>query len=329
MTEGLILLFFAALVVPVQYFPPMKTLILSHDDCLLHDNGVKIAESPARVKAVLAATTDVPGTEHLPAPLASDEQILRVHDPEYWTGLIENEPEEGRVTLDWDTFMSKGSLDATRRGSGAACFAVDQILDGKAKNAFCATRPPGHHSYQQVAMGFCLSNHVAIAARHAQQIHGLERIAILDFDVHHGNGTQEIFEDSPEVLFISSHQFPLYPGTGTRDETGVGNIVNIPLAPGTDSDGFRKAWAARGFSALFSFDPELILVSAGFDAHESDPLAQLMLKEDDFAWITREVRAFADEACDGRLISVLEGGYDLDGLAASARAHVEALAHCA
>ena len=303
----------------------MKTLILSHDDCLLHDNGVKIAESPARIKAVLSAITDIPGTEHLPAPLASDEQILRVHDPEYWQGLIENEPEEGQFSLDWDTFMSRGSVDATRRGSGAACFAVDQILEGKARNAFCATRPPGHHSYQNVAMGFCLSNHVAVAARHAQQAHGLERIAVLDFDVHHGNGTQEIFEQSPEVLFVSSHQFPLYPGTGTREETGVGNIVNIPLPPGTESNAFRKAWSGTGFAALFSFNPELILISAGFDAHERDPLGQLMLQADDYAWFTREVQAFADECCDGHLVSVLEGGYDLDGLAASARAHVQTL----
>jgi acetoin utilization deacetylase AcuC-like enzyme len=304
----------------------MKTIILSHDDCLLHEPGRKIAESPARVKAVLSAIADLPGTEHLPAPLASDEQILRVHNVEYWNGLVESEPRKGRVTLDWDTFLSKGSVDATRRGSGAACFAVDQIIEGKAKNAFCAVRPPGHHSYENVAMGFCLSNHVAVAARHAQKVHGLERIAVLDFDVHHGNGTQEVFEESPEVLFVSSHQFPLYPGTGTADETGVGNIVNIPLAPGTESAEFRKAWSNRGFAALFSFNPELILISAGFDAHQRDPLGQLQLTEDDFAWFTREVREFADECCDGRLVSVLEGGYDLEGLAASARAHVEALA---
>ncbi len=303
----------------------MTTIILSHDDCLLHDNGIKNAESPARVKAVLSAVSDIPGTEQLPAPLATPEQILRVHEAEYWDSLVENEPQEGRIALDWDTFMSRGSVNATLRGSGAACFAVDQIMSGKAKNAFCAVRPPGHHSYQSVAMGFCLSNHVAIAARHAQQVHGVERIAILDFDVHHGNGTQEVFEDSPEVLFVSSHQFPLYPGTGTMDETGVGNIVNIPLAPGTESAAFRKAWSSRGFAALFSFDPELILVSAGFDAHERDPLGQLRLQEDDYAWWTREVRAFADETCDGRLVSVLEGGYDLEGLAASAQAHVRAL----
>jgi len=303
----------------------MKTIILSHDDCLLHDAGMEIAESPARVQAVLVAIDDLRGIEKLPAPLATPEQILRVHDASYWENLVEQEPDEGRVALDWDTFMSKGSLDATRRASGAACFAVDQIMEGKAKNAFCAVRPPGHHSYQGVAMGFCLSNHVAIAARHAQEVHGLERIAVLDFDVHHGNGTQEVFEQSPEVLFVSSHQFPLYPGTGTSEETGVGNIVNIPLPPGTEGAAFRKAWSARGFSALFSFNPEMILISAGFDAHERDPLGQLELTQDDYAWFTREVRAFADETCDGRLVSVLEGGYDLEGLSTSARAHVVAL----
>lgn len=303
----------------------MKTLVLSHDDCLRHDAGAEIAESPARVTAVMSALADVSGIENLPAPLASVEQVLRVHDGDYWQDLVDQEPAEGRVALDWDTFMSNGSVDATLRGSGAACFAVDQIMQGKSKNAFCAVRPPGHHSYQTKAMGFCLSNHVAIAARHAQQVHGLERIAILDFDVHHGNGTQEVFEDSPEVLFISSHQFPLYPGTGTVEETGAGNIVNIPLAPGTGGDEFRKAWSARGFSRLFSFDPEFIIVSAGFDAHERDPLGGLKLTEDDYAWFTREVRHFADEVCDGRFVSVLEGGYDLEGLAASARAHVQAL----
>jgi acetoin utilization deacetylase AcuC-like enzyme len=303
----------------------MSTIVLSHEDCLRHDAGLEVAESPARVQTVLNAIADIRGIEQLPAPLASIEQILRVHESEYWNNLVEQEPEEGRVELDWDTFMSNGSIDATLRGSGSACFAVDQIMEGKAKNAFCAIRPPGHHAYQSVAMGFCLSNHVAVAARHAQQVHGLERIAVLDFDVHHGNGTQEIFEKSPEVLFVSSHQFPLYPGTGTMDETGVGNIVNIPLPPGTESAAFRKAWSARGFAALFSFEPELILISAGFDAHERDPLGQLRLTEEDYGWFTREVRAFADECCDGRLVSVLEGGYDLEGLAASARAHVEAL----
>lgn len=303
----------------------MKTIILSHDDCLRHDAGAEIAESPARVEAVMSALAGIRGTENLPAPLASVEQVLRVHEGDYWQGLVDQEPSEGRVALDWDTFMSSGSVDATLRGSGAACFAVDQIMEGKAKNAFCAVRPPGHHSYQSTAMGFCLSNHVAIAARQAQKVHGLERIAILDFDVHHGNGTQEVFEQSPEVLFISSHQFPLYPGTGTVEETGAGNIVNIPLPPGTGGDGFRKAWSARGFSRLFSFNPELILVSAGFDAHQRDPLGQMELTEEDYAWFTREVRHFADEVCDGRFVSVLEGGYDLEGLAASARAHVEAL----
>lgn len=304
----------------------MKTIIISHDDCLLHDPGVKIVESPARVKAVLAAVSEIRGIEQLPAPLATTEQVLRVHEAGYWASLVDQEPEDGQVALDWDTFLSNGSVNATLRGSGAACFAVDQVLQGKAKNAFCAVRPPGHHSYQQVAMGFCLSNHVAIAARQAQEVHGLERIAILDFDVHHGNGTQEIFEASPEVLFISSHQFPLYPGTGTVEETGAGNIVNIPLPPGTEGADFRKSWSASGFSRLFSFEPELILISAGFDAHERDPLGQLQLTEADYAWFTREVRAFADECCDGRLVSVLEGGYDLDGLAASAQAHVRNLA---
>jgi len=303
----------------------MKTLVISHDDCLNHDTGPRHVERSARVEVVLEAISDLRGIEHLPAPLASREQITRVHSPEFWSEMEGHSPERGYYFIEADTLMSPGSLNATLRGSGAACFAVDQIMAGKAKNAFCAVRPPGHHALGSVAMGFCLSNHVAVAARHAQDAHGLERIAVLDFDVHHGNGTQGIFEQSPDVLFISSHQFPHYPGTGSSEETGAGNIVNIPLPAGTEGEAFRKAWSSSGFPALFSFNPELVLISAGFDAHERDPLGALMLTGEDFGWFTKEVRHFADETCDGRLVSVLEGGYDLEGLANSARAHVGAL----
>lgn len=267
----------------------------------------------------------------LPAPKASLEQIARVHDVAYWQSLIElqasvGEPGVDRVAADPDTLLSAGSIDAALRGSGAICFAIDQVFAGKSRNAFCAIRPPGHHAESGAAMGFCVLNHVAVAARHALAVRGIERVAILDFDVHHGNGTQAIFEQSPEVLYVSSHQMPLYPGTGNEDETGCGNILNLPLAPGTGSRQFRAAWSERGFPALHDFQPELIIISAGFDAHERDPLGQLKLCDEDYGWFTGEICDYAQNACNGRVISLLEGGYDLEALASASRAHVEALA---
>ncbi len=307
----------------------MKTLILHHDDCLRHDPGPGQPERADRATYVLDAVRNLPGTELLPAPLASREQIQRVHDRTWWDRLLQLEPDEGsedrRVPLDWDTFLSPGSIAATLRGSGAVCFAVDQISAGKAKNAFCVTRPPGHHAETANAMGFCLLNHVAIAARHALAVQAADHVAIIDFDVHHGNGTQAIFESSPEVLFVSSHQMPLYPGTGYPDETGCGNILNLPLAPGAGSAEFRSAWAHMGLPAVQKFAPDLIIVSAGFDAHERDPLGQLELKDEDYGWITDEIRALAESACGGKVVSNLEGGYDLEALATASTAHVKAL----
>ena len=304
----------------------MTTLILHHDDCLAHDPGANHVEVSQRIKAVLGAISDVPGTQLLPAPLASQEQVERAHDAAYWQNLVAAEPASGLVALDPDTFLSPGSINAALRGSGAACFAVDQVFAGKARNAFCAIRPPGHHAETALAMGFCLINHVAIAARHALANHPVDRVAILDFDVHHGNGTQAIFEQSPEVLFISSHQMPLYPGTGYPEEVGCGNILNIPLAPDSGSEQFRQAWTQLGFPALHAFDPDIIMISAGFDAHELDPLGQLKLQDGDFGWITASICAYAADACNGRVISLLEGGYNLEALASASRAHVEALA---
>jgi acetoin utilization deacetylase AcuC-like enzyme len=303
----------------------MKTLIIHHDDCLIHDPGPRHAERADRVRAVLSAVEGIPETELLPAPLATLEQVHLAHDPAYWQKLVSLEPELDRVTLDADTFLSPGSIKAALRASGAACFAVDQLFAGKARNAFCATRPPGHHAEAGVAMGFCLLNHVAIAANHALATQEIERVAILDFDVHHGNGTQAIFEQNPEVLYISSHQSPLYPGTGREDETGCGNILNLPLPPQSGSAEFRQAWSTRGLPALRDFRPDLVLLSAGFDAHEADPLAQINLQDEDYFWITREICLLAKELCRGRVISVLEGGYDLGGLASSATAHLRAL----
>jgi acetoin utilization deacetylase AcuC-like enzyme len=303
----------------------MSTLILHHDDCLKHDTGPHHVEHTGRVTAVLAGLEDLPGLERLPAPLATADQVAAAHPLEYLDALGAAEPMSGRVSLDGDTMMSQGSMDATLRGSGAICFAIDQLLHKRAKNAFCVTRPPGHHAETATAMGFCLLNHVAVGARHALSHADIQRVAIVDFDVHHGNGTQEIFADSEEVMYLSSHQMPLYPGSGYADETGCGNILNLPLNPGDDGDAFRRTWATLGLPALHSFRPDLILVSAGFDAHERDPLAQIMLNESDFEWITRALCDTANETSDGRLISTLEGGYDLQALAASARAHVTAL----
>lgn len=307
----------------------MSTLILHHENCLRHDTGLRHVERPERVSAVLNSVREIEGTEVLPAPRAKLEQLTLVHPADYWEQLLDAEPGDGEdrsiVALDADTFMSPGSIDATLRGSGAACFAIEQIEADKARNAFCAVRPPGHHALATVPMGFCLLNHVAVAARYAIERGYAERVAILDFDVHHGNGTQGIFAESPEVLFVSSHQMPLYPGSGYPSETGVGNIINMPLSPGDGGAAFRAAWSRQGLPAVESFRPDLVLVSAGFDAHTLDPLGQLQLEDEDYGWITGEIRSLAESACDGKLVSLLEGGYDLDALASASAAHVRAL----
>jgi len=303
----------------------MSTIIIRHDDCLRHDSGTRTPESVQRQHAVLNGLKGLRGLQILPAPLASAEQITRAHTPGYWAMLQSVEPDEGHVSLDWDTYVNPGSSGAALRASGAMCFAIDQVLDGLAPNAFCVVRPPGHHAEIEKAMGFCLLNNVAIGALHALQRPAMERVAIIDFDVHHGNGTQAIFEQNPNVMFVSSHQQPLYPGTGNIDETGCGNILNLPLAPGDGGTEFRKAWHTLGLPAIHSFAPDLILVSAGFDAHERDPLAQLEVQDKDYHWITREICNLASDCCNGHIVSVLEGGYDLKALASASRAHVQGL----
>jgi len=305
----------------------MSTIIIQHDDCFRHDPGPKHAESPYRVKAVLGGLEGLKGLQKLPAPLATIEQIARVHPEEFWEGLQEQEPQEGQVALDWDTFLCNGSIDAALRASGGLCFAIDQILSDKAHRAFCAVRPPGHHGEPERAMGFCLLNNVAIGAMHALEDPAIQRVAIVDFDVHHGNGTQAVFEQNPDVLFVSSHQMPLYPGTGRPDETGCGNILNLPLEAGDGGKAFRKAWSQQGLPAIQSFEPDLILVSAGFDAHQRDPLAQIELEDNDYRWITEEICELAKDYSQGRVASILEGGYDLEALASAGRAHVQALAY--
>ncbi len=304
----------------------MATLIIHHDDCLKHDPGPRHPEQVRRLAAVMGGLEGLRGIECLPAPLVTEEQLSRVHSDGYQRWLSEMEPAEGRVPLsEADTLMNPGSLAASARGAGGICFAIDQLMAGAAPNAFVATRPPGHHSGVDFSMGFCLYNNVAVGARHAQSFDGIDRVAVLDFDVHHGNGTQQIFENDPSVMFVSSHQVPLYPGSGHPDETGVGNILNLPLAPGSDSAAFRASWSRKGLPAVADFAPDLILVSAGFDAHERDPLGQLAVQDADYEWLTREIMALAQDSAGGRVVSILEGGYDLEALATSARAHATAL----
>lgn len=299
--------------------------IYSHPACLAHDTGPTHAERPERLSAVTNALhAAFPQLSWHEAPRASRGQLLRAHSPALLEQVLETRPRE-RIFLDPDTVLAPASAEAALRAAGAVVAAVDGVLGGQTTRAFCAVRPPGHHATADVAMGFCLFNNIAVGALHALAAHGLERVAIVDFDVHHGNGTQAIFEHDRRVLFASSHQLPLYPGTGTRDEIGDGNIVNAPLPPDAGSAPFRAAWSQRLLPAVDAFKPQLLLISAGFDAHRLDPLAQLQLEAADFAWITNELVALAKRHCGGRVVSTLEGGYDLTALAESSVAHIGAL----
>jgi acetoin utilization deacetylase AcuC-like enzyme len=306
----------------------MTTLLYTHPAFFDHDPGRMHPESPARLKAVLSAleAPEFKGLERREAPRAEQAQIARVHDQEYVAGALAAVPETGYRGLDPDTIVSPGSGEAALRAAGALCAAVDAVMAGEAANAFCAVRPPGHHAEPARAMGFCLFNNVAVGAAQAREVHGLHRIAVVDFDVHHGNGTQAMFWDDPDLFFGSTHQMPLYPGTGNTQERGVANnIVNAPLAPMAGSTEFRAAMRDRILPALTKFQPDFVLVSAGFDAHEDDPLAGLRFHEDDFAWATTEVLHIAQHSCAGRLVSTLEGGYNLEALGRSSAAHVRAL----
>ena len=306
----------------------MATILLTHPVCVEHDPGSYHPESTDRLRAVLKAfeAKEFKDLERREAPIADLGAIKRVHDPNYVDHVIASVPTSGHVHLDPDTALSPASGKAALRAAGAACAAVDAVMAGEADNAFCAVRPPGHHAEHDRAMGFCLFNNVAIAAEHARHAHGLKRVAVVDFDVHHGNGTQHSFEDDADLFFASSHQSPFYPGTGRESETGsANNVVNVELPAGTGSVVFRSGWSHRILPALETFHPELIIISAGFDAHVSDPLAQIRLTEEDYSWVTGKFMAVAQKCCHGRVISSLEGGYDLAALASSAAAHVRAL----
>jgi acetoin utilization deacetylase AcuC-like enzyme len=305
----------------------VTTLLYSHSSFLDHLTGEQHPERPARLEAVTRALS-APAFEALErreAEPADRVLIERVHPAAHVTAVLDAVPQSGQSYLDPDTAVSPGSGEAALRAVGAVCAAVDAVLGGEAANAFCAVRPPGHHAEPNRAMGFCLFGNVAIAAQHARAVHGLERVAVVDFDVHHGNGTQAAFWDDANLFFASTHQFPHYPGTGAASETGVGNIFNLPLQAGTGGAGFRAAMTESILPALDVFAPEMVLISAGFDAHADDPLAQLNFVEDDFVWATAEIMAAADRHASGRVVSSLEGGYNLAALGRSVAAHVEVL----
>ena len=302
--------------------------VYTHPACLAHDTGPGHAERPERLSAIIEALhAAFPALEWRDAPRASRGQLLRVHAESLLATVLETQP-PARIMLDPDTVLSPASAEAALRAAGAAVVAVDDVMSdvsGAARRVFCAVRPPGHHATADTAMGFCLFNNIAVAAAHALATHGLDRVAIADFDVHHGNGTQAIFDTEPRIRFASSQQLPLYPDSGHARERGIGNIFNAPLPSGAGGELFRAAWRDRLLPELDAFRPQLLLVSAGFDAHRRDPLAQLQLEAEDYAWITQQLAGIASRHAQGRLVSLLEGGYDLQALRACSVAHVGAL----
>jgi acetoin utilization deacetylase AcuC-like enzyme len=306
----------------------MSVTIYSHPDCLAHDPGPGHVESPARLKSVLEALKNSPLDEslsYIDAPLGTDEQVLLAHTSALLLELKEAVPESGYAALDSDTVLSSGSLQAALRGTGAICQAIDDLVAGTTTSAFCATRPPGHHATPDTAMGFCLINHIAIGALYAQKKYGLDRIAVVDFDVHHGNGSQDILQDKEGILYISTHQSPLYPGTGQVGQNRKGNILNVPLPTGVAGDVYREVFTGTVLTALSAFHPQLVLVSAGFDAHHDDPLASLALREDDYQWLGSKLKHTANAYADGKIAAVLEGGYNLDALGSCVVAFVDGL----
>ena len=305
----------------------MTTYLFTHRDCLFHDTGDGHPERADRLRSVLHRLDleDFPDLDRQEAPLATREMLALVHSKDYLDHIDKMAPAAGIIALDPDTKMSPGSKNAALRAAGAVCAAVDIVMAQENANAFCAARPPGHHAETDKAMGFCLFNSIAIGAKYARDKYGIKRVAVIDFDVHHGNGTQSIFEADPDLFYGSTHQAPYYPGTGSASETGVGNIFNVPLAAGDGWLKFKAAMQDIILPALEKFDPDLLLISAGFDAHEKDPLADINLTAEDYEWISLELIRIADKCCAGRIVSTLEGGYDLDGLSEGVDAHVKAL----
>ena len=307
----------------------MATLLISHPSFLEHDTGPHHPERPDRLRAILGALEDpaFDGLVRLAAPAASMEEMTRVHPQDYVEAILGIRPGPGEhVHVDGDTVVSQGSAEAIQRAAGAVVAGVEAVMEGKVQTAFAVVRPPGHHAAPSIPGGFCLINNAAVGARHAQAKYGVERVAIVDFDVHHGQGTQAVVEPDPSLFYASTHQYPLYPGTGSSRETGTDhNVINVPLRAGSGSAEFRAAWGERILPMLEEFAPEFVIVSAGFDAHRADPLAQLEVETEDFVWLTEELLAIADRHAQGRLVSVLEGGYDLNALAESVATHVQSL----
>jgi len=306
----------------------LSTLYLHHSSYLDHLTPVGHPERPDRLRAIdrILEHERFQSLERDVAPMGRVVDIARVHPSDYIDMLHNSAPQDGLVRIDADTTMSPGSWEAAMRGVGSACRAVDEVMQRKVTNAFSASRPPGHHAERARAMGFCFFNNAAVAARYAQSEYGADRVAIIDFDVHHGNGTQDIFWNDPSVMYCSTHQMPLYPGSGDTGERGESdNIVNAPLSAGDGGAEFREAMDIAILPRLEAFSPDLVIISAGFDAHVRDPLGGLNLVEADFAWATVKLMEVADKTCDGRVVSLLEGGYDLEGLARSTAAHIMTL----
>ncbi len=304
----------------------MQTAFISHPLCLKHDMGAHHPECPTRLHAIedqLIASGLYSYLQHHDAPEVTREQLLRVHDGAYLDSVAAAAPSEGIISLDGDTFMNPYTYPAALRAAGATVMAVDLVMAGKVENAFCNVRPPGHHAERGEAMGFCIFNNVAVGAAHALAAHGLSRVAILDFDVHHGNGTEDIFTDEQRVMLCSTFQHPFYPYSGA--DTHKPHIINVPLAAGSDGTTFRKAVTDRWLPALDGFEPELVFISAGFDAHREDDMSSIGLLEADYIWVTEQIKRIAEHHAHARIVSVLEGGYELHALGRSAAAHIKVL----
>jgi acetoin utilization deacetylase AcuC-like enzyme len=304
----------------------LQTAYISHPDCLMHDMGAYHPESPQRLKVIednLLASGLMDQLQRYQAPPATFEQLAHAHTPDYIENIYAASPESGLAYLDPDTTMNSHTLNAALRAAGATVLATDLVMSRQAKNAFCAVRPPGHHAESAQAMGFCLFNNVAIGVAHAIEKYSLQRIAIADFDVHHGNGTEDIFRDDARVMLCSTFQHPFYPNRGA--ETISKHIVNVPLAAGCDGTTFRKAITERWLPALNDFQPEMLFISAGFDGHVDDEMAQFRLVDADYVWVTQQLKALAEKTAQGRIVSVLEGGYELNALGRCVTAHIKTL----